>query len=578
MVNVSYRIGRQLLEKDCSASAFILANTAGSFAYVDAVPSSKFQGFFINERGIFRTLESVEAAGDVSLVEHRFHSVVRRKGSVSETFFLPHSFNALCYEASPKALVSVFLDCRAAYDMRQFGRFYRVYEKDSIHVIEFVKKTDSREDSSNGVDEFRLYVALKCDGLWSGVGNWIKRVYALDRARNSSWERYVYHAADVSACRIVVAASRDEALAVSQAAYAFENFESLMAGQKRYFSQFNSDSMPVAAAKASFDSLVNKSGIYAGIPWFFQEWSRDSLVALPAAHEYIQKLAVMRFVRSLGEDGRLLNVRGSNLGSSDSVGWLFLRAAQLFRKGVFSSSEREEVAAALESSLALQDKNAVDGLVFSRRNESWMDTAFNDNGREGFPVEVQALTLASYEFLFKLREDIKVKQKIAAMVKAVRQRFWNGSYLADLAGDFTIRPNIFIAAYAYGKLLSKKEWELCIDSVLPRLWLEWGGIATIDRSSPLFQQSHTGEDNRSYHRGDSWYWLNNLAAIVMHSINRVKYRTFIEKIKSASVNDLLWQGAAGCCSELSSAGRQSAGGCLSQAWSCSTLIELLSLE
>lgn len=107
------------------------------------------------------------------------------------------------------------------------------------------------------------------------------------------------------------------------------------------------------------------------------------------------------------------------------------------------------------------------------------------------------------------------------------------------------------------------------------MWLNWGGLATIDKNHYLFQKKHTGANDLSYHRGDSWYWLNNLAAIVMYRVNKIKYRSKINKILEASVNDLLWMGAVGCSSEISSAEKQTSDGCLNQAWSNAMLIELL---
>ena len=82
-------------------------------------------------------------------------------------------------------------------------------------------------------------------------------------------------------------------------------------------------------------------------------------------------------------------------------------------------------------------------------------------------------------------------------------------------------------------------------------------------------------DNRSYHRGDSWYWMNAAAAIAMRRLDPVRYQEQIALITKACVDDLLFQGAVGHCSELSSAAEQAWGGCFSQAWSAALLYELL---
>ena len=157
----------------------------------------------------------------------------------------------------------------------------------------------------------------------------------------------------------------------------------------------------------------------------------------------------------------------------------------------------------------------------------------------------------------------------------VRQKFWNGNILADGLDDWTIRPNIFIASYIYPELLTQKEWEACFENSLKSLWLEWGGLATIDKKNKLFADTNTGENNQSYHRGDSWFWINNLAAIQLNKINNKKFEKYIKKIIDASTEDILWKGCIGCASELSSAKELTSQGCFNQAWSNAMYMEMV---
>jgi len=90
--------------------------------------------------------------------------------------------------------------------------------------------------------------------------------------------------------------------------------------------------------------------------------------------------------------------------------------------------------------------------------------------------------------------------------------------------------------------------------------------------------NYTGANNKSYHRGDSWYWLNNLTAICLMKVNAKKYKKYINTIKQASIKDILWQGGIGSASEVSSAAEQTGSGCLNQAWSDATFLELLNIR
>jgi len=179
-----------------------------------------------------------------------------------------------------------------------------------------------------------------------------------------------------------------------------------------------------------------------------------------------------------------------------------------------------------------------------------------------------------FDFLFRILNN-KFYGEIAEKTrKRVYDLFWNGHYLKDGLGDSTVRPNIFIAAYVYPDLLSKKEWVTCFEEALNHLWLEWGGLSTISKSDSRFFSKNTGENSASYHRGDSWYWINNMAAIVMHRTDKKKFKRYISKIIEASCEDILFQGYIGNHSELSSAECLSADGCLSQAWSNALFVEL----
>jgi len=144
----------------------------------------------------------------------------------------------------------------------------------------------------------------------------------------------------------------------------------------------------------------------------------------------------------------------------------------------------------------------------------------------------------------------------------------------EIAAVLKNQCNIFLAAYLCPNLLNRKEWESVFDNAIKALWLEWGGFSTIDRASKLYFSSYTGEDNKSYHRGDSWYWINNIAAIALKRFGG-KYDEYVNKIIKASSLDIQFQGVIGRPSEISDAKSQKAQGNLFQLWSAATFIELI---
>jgi glycogen debranching enzyme len=195
--------------------------------------------------------------------------------------------------------------------------------------------------------------------------------------------------------------------------------------------------------------------------------------------------------------------------------------------------------------------------------------------RCGVRIEIQALMLSKFNLIFKLTNDETYKKLEEDLRKKVKEKFWNGNFLADGLDDFTIRPNLFIAAYIYPNLLSKDEWKKCFENVLPKLWLEWGGLSTIDKSSDYFCDTYSGEIPKSYHNGDSWFWVNNLVALVLFKIDEKKFKKYIDKILSASTYEILWKGFIGCHTEITSAKELMSEGCLDQTWSSAMYVELV---
>ena len=331
---------------------------------------------------------------------------------------------------------------------------------------------------------------------------------------------------------------------------------------------------------------------------------------------------MLGYLSQIGNGGRLPNLAGKHasigLGNADAHGWLLLRCNGLIEKAsrnkeiinsikasikniknlnptsekikdyikkcslIINKKENDchsisfEIESALEKSilnlLKFHTKNTFE---INGRLETWMDTSVDGDAREGIRIEIQALRLNMYRLMFEITRDEKYRILENLLKNNLKNKFWNGEMLADGIGDFTARPNVFIAAYAYQELLANQEWETCFNNILENLWLDWGGLSTIDKNNPLFTNESTGEDTKSYHRGDSWFWINNLAALVFNRINKTKFNKQIKKIISASTEEILWKGCIGCHSELSSAKELRSEGCFNQAWSNAMFVELI---
>ena len=584
------------IEKKAEANlGFLLTNPLGDFLWFGTVgPASRFQGWFVSsEAKPYRIIENialVDANGgeisDFSEIENNLFGVSRKSAAGRETFFLPRNCHSLVYETDSKNKVRLTLDVKEIYESKELGRNYEIGLEKGVLIVKF-----------NQDNEPAVYVAIKSDGacpndqticsVGRGVEEkkeWILRKYDYDKERNSPpFERWVYRAIDLNASKIVFAAAFEKEAAVNEVKEVFENSAQYKAEARRAGLKPPKSEQETAyfLAQNSLTGLVairdGLGGVRAGLPWFFQFWCRDeaiSLNVLVGLNKNLAKEILLSRLEEIRQDGRLPSFRGSSMIGADAAGWFFKRAADFIDLKIVNKEEIKKVAFHLEKTIdGLLKFHTQDDFDINGPRETWMDSDYENDTRQGARIEIQALRLNMYKSARQLTGKEKYRQLEKSLAGKVREKFFKPRFLADGLDDWTARPNIFIAYYVYPELLKAKEWEECFDGVLEKLWLDWGGLATIDKNHPLFCSAHTGEFPKSYHRGDSWFWLNNLAAIALYRVNSKKYRSYIEKMLAASENIILRRGALGHLAELSSAQESRAQGCPAMAWSGAMYIE-----
>jgi len=509
-----------------------------------------------NERGGY-FLENLNSrySGLFLMLDKEMFKIIDQIKCRSASYIMPDK-DGLIIES--KNWIEFLMDIKESYDNSDLGRYYEIKEFSDKIIIKFTKD-----------DRYTLYAAIAGFSSHKKTDKWIRKEYQYDKKRGSSpSERYVYSAIKCKTKkRISIAVSKNEKSAIrnAKALLKYKKKNKKLKGIKDIVRQ-------------SLLDLTTENGILAGLPWFFQFWSRDELISLKALAAIDKKRAkriLFRNLNSISEDGRLPNQTFplSDKTNADSIGWLFKRAEDLKE---LKPKEKQLLKNKLIYSIKQLTANYIKkDLIYNHPLETWMDTEWESDTRDGFRIEIQALFLNMLKLAYKLTSDMKYFEMEHRVAMLVKEKLWNGSWLADGLDDWTIRPNAFIAAYIYPDLLTKHEWVICFNSMLQKLWLNWGGLATIEKDSPLFCINHTGEIPQSYHRGDSWFWINNLAAIVLHRTDKKFFQGYIDKILSASQKEITTKGIIGQHAELSSSSRLKSEGCLAQAWSNAMFLEFL---
>ncbi|MFC1732032.1 amylo-alpha-1,6-glucosidase, partial [candidate division KSB1 bacterium] len=609
-IKVIHNIGKTTVEGKTHNPSFILTNKIGGYFSLSNYPISRYQGaFFCDNFEMFKVVENIIPldAGNVIKLTNKLYCIEReRESGLKETIFMPLLHNSIGYQLSKESEIQIDLDCKKAYDDREFGRFYKIYKEKGKFIIEYTKKTDKKEDSNHGKAEYKLYVVIDNGKDFKKLDDFYPIHYSFDKDRGSwPWERHVYKSIVIKAKRMVISFSNNKNKAIKENDKIIKSLKNIREKQEMYVSstrEFKDEKITMAykASCSSMDHLVqnigNKKGVYAGLWWFFQYWTRDEAISLKAlmlqGRYDLVKDILFRQLKQIREDGRLSNrYPPSNLDSADGIGWVMKRCYDLFEElymkdlitEYLSKSDLEFLKKKVEDTVFnLRSKHTGQDFAINNKLETWMDTDHDGDYREGIRIEIQALRLCMYKLMKLLCKTLgdNIGHNMAVhletdLVKKVREKFWNGRYLDDGVNDKTIRPNIFIAYYVYPELLTKPQWQKCFKFIMPKLWNSWGGLSTIDKGSPLFCNNHTGQNNQSYHRGDSWYWINNLAALCLAKVHRRKFREYIDKIVEASTEEILFSGAVGHHAEISSANNRESKGCFMQAWSAAMYIEMI---
>jgi glycogen debranching enzyme len=564
-----------------NSDAVLLTNESGDYFYTGNSDLSKYQGLcFNNELDIYKTLDKIKLKD--SAVKEIIYSgnnieILTDKGN--QVFTLMD--DGLVYECNSDSESEFVFDCRRLFDMSVFGRYYNIFVEEGIIIIKFNKRNDSAESSRN---EYEMYVAIKADNTEiKKIERWAKPDYMYDIKRGDSEGRFVFNVFSLKIKKSSVAYSlnKDEAIKRANSLYDSNSFgREIKINKKTNYTEINQ------AYNLSVNALSNLykkkfRGIYAGIPWFMQFWTRDtgiSLNALFKTNSDAAKEIILNYLSNIREDGLLPNrFPSSELDSIDSTGLVFFAVKNNIK--YFTSEELNHIYSELERVIeALEKNHFAEGFLVNKEKETWMDTA----SRGGARIEIQALFLSMLSLVKQLAEIFNEKEerefyskKENDFCRKVKKNFYKKSNLMDGIEDETIRPNVFLAYYFYPELLSKKQWESVFEKTLLALFLGWGGLSSIDTRDQRFTDVHTGMDDKSYHSGDSWYFINNIAALCLSKVNKTKFSEYIDKIAKASTYEILNSGIFGYHAEISSAGKQESNGCLAQAWSSAMYIDMI---
>jgi hypothetical protein len=553
--------------------AVFLRNQIGSQFTAYTSRQTRYEGWFMQEKDtFFKLLERIEIVHEDGVLPP-IHTLT----TTGETFFwqfengltlghmLAPQHNGLVISTSKPSTLRIVLDARAMYSSPVTGRDYAVTQELEGCLVRYM----------DNILDWPIFIHIRTTQPIELTQTWKEYLYPRDNQRNSPPDHlYSYVLGTIRTNLLAIGAGRtaEEARTASAAARRSTHVAPNIGENPHHETLLSQTSTARSTVSHGLRWLQTAKGLYAGLPWFHQVWSRDELITALGFSREDQHALIDRYLGYPLENGELPTYLGSHTTCADGVGWLCLLVREYGEHSLPHDTKKRLRHFLSAAYIQLREhRQASHGLIYSGTNATWMDTI----GRSGFRLEIQCMYALVLELLFTLTEDSRYEKEWLQHLGRIRQLFWRDGYLGDGLGDAAIRPNVFLAYMLQPDLLGQAEWGSCFEVAILALTCPWGGLASLDRANPAFKGITTGEDNRSYHNGDSWFFVNNLAAIAMHRLDDSRFGKQVVGILQSSTDEILWHNMLGLPGEISSAFELDSFGCGLQGFSGGTYLALL---
>lgn len=549
--------------------AFFLRNQMGDMLSLYPTPQSRYEGWYIlPEDHFIKILDRIEVvgSGEVTAITSTGQTCYWEYTDGTRLGWkLLSTLSGLTVSLSEARTLKITLDIRPIYQFPEFGRSYEIEPEEKGYLVTYSDPTLAGP----------VYLHIRSAQPFTLSNTWEKQAYPRDVARNSApTELFVYTVATITTDLISFGTgSTPEMARKSSLAAAKQRPQSSPIGiNYSHDTLLNQVNTAKVCVQQSLRWLQSPAGLWAGLPWFHQVWTRDELITSLGLPRDQQLEIIERYLGSSLESGELPTYIGSGTTCADGIGWLCLLVREYGTHNLTEETTHRllNLLKTAHTQLAVSRK-APSGLIFSGHNATWMDTI----GRSGYRIDIQCMYSLMLEILYEISEDPTYEQERLRLRGSIKSNFLKNGYLSDGVNDPSLRPNLFLAYLLQPDLLTANVWQECFDIALKELRTAWGGLTSLAPSHPDFHPFTTGEDNQSYHNGDSWFFINNLAAMALIRFNQHRYGKVIVDILQGSTEEILWHNFLGHPGEISSASTLDSYGCGIQGFSGGTYLALL---
>ena len=347
------------------------------------------------------------------------------------------------------------------------------------------------------------------------------------------------------------------------------------------------------------------TGIWAGLPWFRDNWGRDTFIALPGtllvsgqfadARAVLENFARYQNLREPHDKdyGRIPNrvAREAVIYNTvDGTPWMLREALEYIRYTGDQAFARQAYKLALPYfEGAAANYVDADGLLAHDSADTWMDARIDNkqpwSARGPRAVEIQALwytALQTGAYLAAQAGDEDKAQQWRAMAARAQgsflKLFWDGRNMADrlredASRDTSLRPNqLMLLSIPFDDFVPPAVQAKVMKNAVSGLLYPYG-IASLGQDERYFHPRHENpayhHKDAAYHQGTVWGWN---AGFTVTALNKFGYQDLAYRLSKNLGGQILGLGTLGNMSELLDAlphegGALKPSGTYAQSWS-----------
>ncbi len=348
------------------------------------------------------------------------------------------------------------------------------------------------------------------------------------------------------------------------------------------------------------------TGIWAGLPWFRDNWGRDTFIALPGtllvsgqfgdARAVLQNFARYQNLKEPRdkEYGRIPNriAAGDSIiyNTVDGTPWMLREALEYIRyTGDKAFAQQMYKLAVPYFDGAIANYMDSDGLLAHDSADTWMDARIEGkqpwSARGPRAVEIQALWYTARQtgaYRAVQAGDTARADQWNALAQRAKSSFlrlyWDGAVMADrlredASRDTKVRPNqLMLVSVPFDDFVPPVVQARVTRNAVSKLLYPYG-IASLSQDDPYFHPRHENPDfhhkDAAYHQGTIWGWN---AGYTVTALNKFGYQDLAWPLAQNLGGQILHLGTLGTMSELLDAlphegGRLKPSGTYAQSWS-----------